>query len=49
MTRYTLWTDLRLAPNADPERVIEDACLVEQAGRIAWMGPSPEGCESVMR
>ncbi|MGG5151297.1 imidazolonepropionase [Alcaligenes aquatilis] len=37
--RYTLWTDLRLAPNADPEQVIEDACLVEQAGRIAWMGP----------
>ncbi|MBX6962643.1 imidazolonepropionase [Alcaligenes faecalis] len=36
---YTLWTDLRLAPNADPEHVIEDACLVEQAGRIAWMGP----------
>ncbi|ASR91128.1 imidazolonepropionase [Alcaligenes faecalis] len=37
--RYTLWTDLRLAPNADPEQVIEDACLVEQAGRITWMGP----------
>ena len=36
---YTLWTDLRLAPNADPEHVIENACLVEQAGRIAWMGP----------
>lgn len=36
---YTLWTDLRLAPRADPEHVIEDACLVEQAGRIVWMGP----------
>lgn len=37
--RYTLWTDLRLAPTADPEYIIEDACLVERAGRIAWMGP----------
>ncbi|WP_321287213.1 imidazolonepropionase [Alcaligenes phenolicus] len=36
---YTLWTDLRLAPTADPEYVIEDACLVVQADRIAWMGP----------
>ncbi|MGE8517914.1 MAG: imidazolonepropionase [Alcaligenes nematophilus] len=36
---YTLWTDLRLAPTADPEYVIEDACLVVQANRIAWMGP----------
>uniref|UniRef100_UPI003D0641B9 imidazolonepropionase n=1 Tax=Alcaligenes faecalis TaxID=511 RepID=UPI003D0641B9 len=36
---HTLWTDLRLAPNADPEHVIEDACLVVQADRIAWMGP----------
>ncbi|MCR4143588.1 imidazolonepropionase [Alcaligenes faecalis] len=36
---YTLWTDLHLAPTADPEYVIEDACLVVQADRIAWMGP----------
>lgn len=39
MMSYTLWTDLRLAPTADPEYVIEDACLVVQANRIAWMGP----------
>lgn len=39
MMSYTLWTDLRLAPTADPEYVIEDACLVVQADRIAWMGP----------
>ncbi len=39
MMSHTLWTDLRLAPNADPEHVIEDACLVVQADRIAWMGP----------
>lgn len=39
MMSYTLWTELRLAPTADPEYVIENACLVEQAGRIAWMGP----------
>lgn len=38
MMSYTLWTDLRLAPTADPEYVIEDACLVVQADRIAWMG-----------
>ncbi len=39
MMSHTLWTDLRLAPNADPAHVIEDACLVVQANRIAWMGP----------
>ncbi|CAM5290151.1 imidazolonepropionase [Alcaligenes phenolicus] len=39
MMSYTLWTDLHLAPTADPEYVIEDACLVVQADRIAWMGP----------
>ncbi|WP_341668388.1 imidazolonepropionase [Alcaligenes sp. SDU_A2] len=36
---YTLWTRLRLAPDADPANTIDDACLVEQDGRIAWLGP----------
>ncbi|MGE8549137.1 imidazolonepropionase [Alcaligenes sp. Marseille-Q7550] len=36
---YTLWTNLRLAPGADPAHAVEDACLVEQDGRIAWLGP----------
>lgn len=36
---YSLWSHLRLAPCADPAHTVDDACLVEQDGRIAWLGP----------
>src|SRR5699024_46474 len=39
MHNLTLWRQLRLAPDANPSQVLEDACIVTQDQKIVWLGP----------
>jgi len=38
MHNLALWHHLRLAPDANPSQVLEDACIVTQDQKIAWLG-----------
>src|SRR6202008_1276167 len=33
-----VWTHARIAPNGDPDHVIEQGAIVVCAGKIAWIG-----------
>lgn len=35
-----IWTNARIAPQGDPQQVIEDAALVVREGTIVWLGQS---------
>lgn len=35
----SLWTDLHLAPEANPDTVIRQACIVVEDEEIRWLGP----------
>src|SRR5699024_6091316 len=39
MHNLTLWHHLRLAPDANPSQVLEDACIVTQDQNVAWLAP----------
>lgn len=38
MSTRSLWTNLQLAPAADPDLIISDAALVVEDDRIVWLG-----------
>ncbi|MCQ9617735.1 imidazolonepropionase [Paenalcaligenes niemegkensis] len=38
MTTLSVWTNLQLAPTAEPEHVIADAAIVVERDRIVWLG-----------
>lgn len=40
MSQMTLWTNVRLAPQADPAALIENTSIVTQGDVIAWLGPT---------
>lgn len=40
MSQMTLWNNARLAPQADPTALIENASIVTQGDVIAWLGPT---------
>lgn len=42
MSQRTLWTNARLAPQADPATLIENASIVTQGDVIAWLGPTEQ-------
>ena len=42
MTKPIIWTDLTLAPTADPEKLIADAAIVVVDDRIVWLGKKAE-------
>ena len=42
MTTPIIWTDLTLAPTADPEKLIADAAIVVVDDRIVWLGKKAE-------
>ena len=42
MSDISLWTNARLAPTANPEKLIENATLVVRGQRIEWFGPSAQ-------
>src|SRR5690625_2698762 len=42
MPDLTLWKNLRLAPDASPSHVIDDACIVTHDKKIRWLGALAE-------
>ena len=41
-TTMTLWTHARLAPEADPENIIDDAMMAVRGDTVEWCGPAHE-------